>query len=218
MKNKKIFGLVLLAMCLSLGTVGFYYWYQNNHYVATDDARVTGTVVRVSPRMAGKIIEINFDEGDVVRAGQVVARLDDTALPKDGNIDLTVVRSPVSGTVISRNASPGEMGAPGQPMLLVVDPTTLYVRVNVEESVIGRVQTGQHVELKIDSIPGRKFKGTIEHIGDATLSVFSLLPQSNNGGNFTKVIQRVPVKVRIDDEIDRPLQVGTNVSAKIHIR
>ena len=138
MKNKKIFGLVLLAMVLVLGAVGFYYWYQNNHYVATDDARVTGTVVRVSPRMAGKILEIYFDEGDVVRAGQVVARLDDNALPPGGNTDLTVVRAPVSGTVISRSASPGEVGAPGQPILLVVDPATLYVQVNVEEKVIDR--------------------------------------------------------------------------------
>lgn len=218
MKNKKIFGLVMLAMMFTLVVVGIYYWHQNNHYVTTDDARVTGTVVRVSPRVAGKIIEIKFDEGDIVRAGQVVARLDDTALPTDGNIDLTVVRTPVSGSVISRSASPGEAGAPGQPILLVFDSSSLYVQVNVEESIIGKVRPGQHVELKFDSIPGRKFNGTVENIGDATLSVFSLLPQSNTGGNFTKVIQRVPVKVRIDDEIERPLQVGSNVSAKIHIR
>jgi len=205
-------------MIITLVGVTWYYWYNNIHYVSTEDARVDGDIYKASPRMAGEILEVKVAEGDTVQADQVIARLDDNALPTGGNIDLTMVRSPVSGLVIKKLAHAGEITAAGQAVAMVVRPDALYITANIEETDLHKVKPGQLVDIKLDSIPDHKYIGRVDFIGEATLSTFSLLAQANSGGSFTKVIQRIPVRIKLDDIEKSQLLYGTNAEVKIHVR
>jgi multidrug resistance efflux pump len=103
------------------------------------------------------------------------------------------------------------------PVFLVVDPEKLYISANVEEDRVARVRPGQSVDITIDNIPGVKFSGRVNYIGKAALSTFSLLPATNNGGNFTKVVQRVPVKITVEDFRGYYPAYNSNALVRIHI-
>lgn len=218
MKNKGILLVVFVAMIASLGGVSFYYWYMNNNYIYTEDARVDGTIFKVSPQVTGKIVEIRVDEGDVVRPDDVIVRIDYTTLPAGVNYDLSVVRSPIAGTVIKCPVNEGEIAAPGQPVAMIVDPEKMYVTANIEETKIERVRPGQKVEFSVDNRPGKKFLGRVASIGKATVSTFSLLPSTNTGGNYTKVVQRVPVKIVFESKDRNGILFGANAMVRVHLR
>ena len=218
MKKKQIIIIVMGLMVLSLAAVTFYYWYQNNHYVTTEDARVAATLYKVSPQVSGKFLEINFEEGDVVQSGQVLARQDDTTLQQGSNLDLTLVRSPISGIVLKKLAHVGEVGAPGQSVAMLADLKELYVEANIEETEMYKLKMGQAVDFTIDSIPGHKFTGKITSLGEATASTFSLLPTQNTSGSFTKVVQRIPIKIKIDDYRNQRLLPGMNTIVRVHLQ
>lgn len=218
MKNKAIIYAVLAAMILSLTGVSSYYWYKNAHYVDTEDARVEGTIVKVSPQISGKITEMNVEEGDLLKEGAIIARQVDYTLAQGANLDLSVIKSPLSGTVIKKIGNVGEVGVPGQPLVMVADLNNLYITANIEETKLNKIKAGQDVEFTIDSIPGIKFGGQVLSIGEATVSTFSLLPSQNTGGSFTKVVQRIPVKIGIKRYQGQRLLPGMNAVVRIHVK
>lgn len=123
-----------------------------------------------------------------------------------------------SGTVIKKIGNVGEVGVPGQPVAMVADLSSLYITANIEETELYKVKPGQRVDFTIDSFPGTKFSGQVVSIGDATVSTFSLLPSQNTGGNFTKVVQRVPVKIGIKSYQGHRLLPGMNAIVRIYIK
>lgn len=217
-KKKKLMLAVLAAMVLTLAAVTGYYWYMNSRYVRTDDARVDGSIIKVSPQISGKISDIYVEEGDDINEGDIIARQVDFNLAPGANLDLSVIKSPVAGTIIKKIGNAGEVGVPGQPVAMVANMNSVYITANVEETEIHKVKAGQFVLFSIDSFPGVDFTGKIISIGGATVSVFSLLPSQNTGGNFTKVVQRIPVKISIDDHKNCRLLPGMNAIVKIHVR
>jgi len=218
MKNKKAFIVIFVLMILTLAGVSGYYWYNNTYYVTTEDAKVDADLIRVSPEIAGEIKEINVESGDRVKKGQVLARLDDANLPPGADLDRTLVRAPIDGMVVYVPAHEGEMGAPGQPVVMLVDTADIYITANIEETDLPKVKPGQYVEVTIDSIPGKVFDGRVDSILGASLSTFSLIPAGNASGNFTKVTQRVPVTIKLDNYRGQRLVVGTNAVARIHVK
>jgi multidrug resistance efflux pump len=218
MKNKKILYLVLALMVVTLAVVTSFYWYNSSHYVDTEDARVDGTIVKVSPQISGRISEMNVAEGDNVKEGSIIARQVDYQLTSGLNLDLSVVKSPITGTVIKKIGNVGEIGAPGSPIAMVADLKNLYITANIEETELHKVKPGQNVDFTIDSIPGVDFSGQVISIGEATVSTFSLLPSQNTSGNFTKVIQRVPVKISIKNYQGQRLLPGMNAIVRIYIK
>jgi len=218
MKKKAILYVVLAAMIFSLTGVTLYYWYKNSHYVDTEDARVDGAIVKISPQISGRISEMNVAEGDYVKEGAIIARQVDYQLSSGLNLDLAVIKSPLSGTVIKKIGNVGEIGVPGSPVAMVADLKSLYITANIEETKIHRIKAGQNVDFTIDSIPGVKFSGQVISIGEATVSTFSLLPSQNTGGNFTKVIQRIPIKVGIKNYQGQRLLPGMNAIVRIYIK
>jgi multidrug resistance efflux pump len=218
MKNKKILYLVLALKVVSLAVVTTVYWYNSSHYVDTEDARVDGTIVKVSPQISGRISEMNVAEGDSIKEGAIIARQVDYQLTPGLNLDLSVVKSPITGTVIKKIGNVGEVGAPGSPIVMVADLKSLYITANIEETELHKVKPGQDVDFTIDSIPGFDFSGKVISIGDATVSTFSLLPAQNSSGNFTKVVQRVPVKISIKDYQGQRLLPGMNAVVRIYIK
>jgi multidrug resistance efflux pump len=103
-------------------------------------------------------------------------------------------------------------------LAIIGDTNHLYVSANIKESNILRLETGQYVEVHIDALPGKTFEGTVENIGRATASTFSLLPAQNDTGNYTKVTQVIPIKIAIADAADTGIMIGMNASVRIHLR
>ena len=215
-KRKKIIFSVLTILVLIIAGTATYYWYQNDFYVSTDDAKLNADIARVSPQIAGKLIELHVEEGQQVKEGAILGRQEMYNIP-DNNVELSLLRAPIYGEVIKVTGLVGEVIAPGQAVALIVNPKKVFVTANIEETKLGRLKIGQKVELNIDTFDGIPFTGTVDTLGKASSATFSLLP-SGSSGNFTKVIQKVPVKLRIDDFRGYSLLPGISVEVKIHIK
>lgn len=214
-KRKKLIMTTVALMIIALGSIVVYYWYNNTNYVSTEDARVAGDIIKVSPQISGKLLELNVEEGDTLVKDQILGRQEMISLP-DTNIDQSVVRSPINGFVIKKQGTVGEIVSPGQTLVMMVDPAKFYISANVEETELGKIKPGQKVDISIDQYKGVKLSGKIQSIGKAANSAFSLLPTSTSG-TFTKVVQRIPVKIQFDKKYSG-LLLGTNAVIKIHIR
>lgn len=214
-KRKKLIYLILSVMIVAFACIGGYYWYQNTYFVSTEDATVQGDLVSVSPQISGKLLELNIDEGDTVIKDQIIGR-QGMSNPQETNIDQSVLRAPISGIVIKKQGTVGEVISPGQTIAMIVDPTKLYITANIEETKLGSVKQGQKVDITIDQFGSKKFTGTVKYVGQASNSTFSLLPTSTSA-TFTKVIQKIPVKIEFD-KVDTTLLPGTNAVINIHIK
>lgn len=215
MKRKFILTLILCVLTLSGGGIGYYYWYQNTHYISTEDAQVTGDIYRVMPRISGKLIDLSLTEGDQVFADQIIGQQDSSNLPAS-QLEHATLRAPISGTVIKVSSKIGEVVSPSQAVALIADRSKLYLKANIEETEYSRVKLGQPVSFTVDAFPDQTFKGEVTEIGQATNSTFSLLPTTSSG-NFTKVTQRLPIKIAIE-QADSALFAGANAVIKIQVK
>jgi len=221
--------LALLLIVLAAASYFGYGYYQDQMlYVSTDNAYVTGALIQVGSLNAGRVSEVSVDIGQHVMAGQSVATvmlpsaLATTAsgTPKMGfrgtDDQMVSVESPVDGVVVSRQVNPGDTIAAGQPLLTVVEPSKLWVQAQIEETKVGRVHVGQTVAVTLDAL-GRTLPGKVVAVNEATAGTFSLLPQGNTSGNFTKVTQLVPVKIAVDYG-EAPLVLGSSAEVKIRVQ
>jgi membrane fusion protein, multidrug efflux system len=113
-------------------------------------------------------------------------------------LDYAVVRAPAAGTIARKNLEVGQFVNPGQPLLSIVDGRNPWIIANFKETQTARLAVGQAARITLDAYPGAAFTGRIESIQEATGARFSLFPPDNAAGNFTKVVQRVPVKILLD--------------------
>lgn len=270
---------VLLPMSILLLAVigGGWYWYvQHFLSVATDDAYIDANRVTISAKLLGRIVALKADEGDTVRQGDTLVRLDDVDLRAQlaraeasiryltrsaeiasvnlakaqddfdridkqfkGQIvsqeqynhaesarrlataqsdmaasqivtaqaDLTIVKTqlanaviiaPFGGVIAKRWALAGDVVSPGQAIFSMYDHLHVWVTANYEETKLRAIRPGLPVQITVDAFPGIVIRGKVLNIGQSTVSQFSLIPAGNASGNFTKVTQRVPVKIAID--------------------
>ncbi|MCL5677339.1 MAG: efflux RND transporter periplasmic adaptor subunit [Firmicutes bacterium] len=129
----------------------------------------------------------------------------------------TRVTAPADGTVLQVDAKEGEMTAPGQPLVVMANLTKVRVEANVEETEIAQIRPGEGADVYVDAYPGKPLTGQVKEVGLATGSVFSLIPSDNSTGNFTKVVQRIPVRVSVNNE-DELLRPGMSVRVRFHLR
>ncbi|KIH83852.1 HlyD family secretion protein [Pseudomonas batumici] len=136
------------------------------------------------------------------------------------NIGYTELRAPVDGYVGNRRARVGTYAAAGSQLISVVPAKGLWVDANFKEDQLARMQVGQSVSVRADILPGREFHGHIESLAPATGAQFSVLPPENATGNFTKIVQRVPVRVRLDgvDAQLGALRPGLSVVTQVNTR
>jgi membrane fusion protein (multidrug efflux system) len=348
---KKIMSLIVLSIVvLGAAATGLWWWRDLQTSISTDDAAVTGDIIDVSPKIAGRLEKLYVSEGAYVQAGQKIATLDNAQysialaqaeaglnlaranhakLPDDitsaqANVDKTrgslnaaqaqvkaaeialddakrilginealyaggaisketidasrnswekaqanlenaranvqaaeaslqenlaklnsinktgadsysaqlqqaqalydnakltydnsFIYAPKSGTVVRIPVHEGENLTSGQTILSIVDFDKTLVTANVEENKFSRINVGQKVDIKIDAYPGKFFNGEVIEVGGATQSTFSLLPTQNSSGNFTKVTQRLPLKINVDKK-DLLFKPGMSAAVKIH--
>lgn len=131
-------------------------------------------------------------------------------------LDHTTVTSPIDGIVAKKVAKLGEVVKPGQPIAVIVNLNHIWVEANLEESKIEHVRVGQAVDLSVDAYPSTQFFGKVVSIGAVAASEFALIPESRASGSFTKVTQRIPVKIEVVDPA-RQLRPGMMVVVGIDI-
>jgi len=149
------------------------------------------------------------------RVGAARAARDQAAL----NLSYTRVIAPSSGVVSKKTVEVGQLVQPGQPLMSVVPLEDVWLTANLKETEVADVKPGEPVEFTVDAYPGAHFRGHVESLSPATGARFSLLPPDNATGNFTKVVQRVPVRVR-PDKVDpaHPLRPGMSVVVTIQTK
>ncbi|WP_315068173.1 efflux RND transporter periplasmic adaptor subunit [uncultured Clostridium sp.] len=206
---------ILIAIVVALGSIGFYYWYENTYYVSTEDAKINADFVSVIPQISGKLLELNVDDGDVVTKNEILARQEMNGLP-DTSVEQSLVRAPIDGIVVKKQGEVGEIFSNSQPLFTLVDPKNIYITANIEETKLSEVKVGQPVDISIDQFGSEKFTGKVKTIGEISNSAISLLPSSTSG-TFTKVVQKVPIKIALNDYSEKILP-GTNAVIKIHIK
>jgi membrane fusion protein (multidrug efflux system) len=137
-------------------------------------------------------------------------------------LDLSYTRivAPHSGVVSRKTVEVGQYVQAGQPLMNVVPLDDIWVVANLKETEIRDVNPGDKAEVTVDAYPGRTFRGHVESLSPATGARFSLLPPDNATGNFTKVVQRIPVRIRIDgpSDAEHPLRPGMSVDATVVTR
>lgn len=133
-------------------------------------------------------------------------------------IDLghTVVRAPVGGVIGNRQARVGRLVSPGMVLLDIVPVDDVWLVANFKETQVENIQPGQHVRVSVDAYPDRIFEGIVDSLAPGSGSAFSLLPSDNATGNFVRVVQRVPIKIRL---VNNPLpgRIIPGMSARIDI-
>jgi membrane fusion protein (multidrug efflux system) len=295
--------LIPLFLLIIVAAVGAWYWYVNlREFDSTDDAYIDANRASISSKILGRIVRLTVDEGDSVKAGQIIVRLDESDLRAqeeqakaalayaresvalvrvnldkaqddyqrakiqfDGNIipkeqydhavksmeaaqaqysialaqvgtaraQLGVVQTqllnmtiaaPFDGVVSKRWVLAGDVVQPGQPIFSIYDLQHLWVTANFEETKLASIHLNDAVEISVDAYPDYRFEGKVIQLGANTASEFALIPPNNASGNFTKVTQRVPVKISIEDgrsssQSSSPqLLPGMSVEVKVRVR
>ena len=135
------------------------------------------------------------------------------------NLANTKIKAPFDGFIAKKSAEVGQLASPGVPLVGFVSSTERWVTANFKETDIDDIKIGAKVDVSVDAISGKNFSGHIEAISSATGATFSLLPPDNSTGNFTKVVQRVPVKIVLDHLTDNDivsLRAGLSAVVKAH--
>lgn len=147
------------------------------------------------------------------RLGSATAARDNAAL----QLSFANITAPTSGLVSRKLVEVGQLVQPGQTLMNIAADTGLFITANFKETQLDKLRVGQPVELEVDAYGGAKIEGVVESISAATGARFTLLPPDNASGNFTKVVQRVPVRIRITKGLDatHPLRIGLSVVAHV---
>ncbi len=133
------------------------------------------------------------------------------------NLDLTVLRAPSDGTIANLSLDTGDLVAPGARLAALVPDAGLYIEANFKETQMAGIAAGAEVKMSFDALPGREFTGTVQSAAPATGATFSLLPADNATGNFTKVVQRVPVRIELPAEALATGQIRAGLSAVVDV-
>lgn len=314
LSNRTMIAIVAVLVAI-LVAGGLWWWIRASRIVSTDDARVKGTIVAVSAKVNGRVEKVLVNEGDNVKAGQVIATIEQqefqvqvdqakanlamaqaklaaivagnrpqevaqanaavlqakanmenarrnnerdeilyqkgaissqqrdagrtaydiaqaqyissseqyslsaegsrqedvqmaqaqaqqaAATLKNAEIQLadTTIKAPIDGVVGLKSVEEGQIVVFGQPLFSITNLADVWVGANIEETYIGRIKIGQRVDFAIDAYPDKKFTGRVIAVGPASGSQFALLPTENTSANFTKVTQRLPIKIKADE-------------------
>jgi len=165
------------------------------------------------------------DNVEVTKAQQAeaqaqLAELQTTLAKAERDLAFTSVRAPVDGTFSNRMVNTGDFIQAGQRLANVVPLNDVFIDANYKETQLKRIRVGQPVTIKVDAYGLRKFAGHVESISPAAGSVFTLLPPDNATGNFTKIVQRLPVRIRVPTDVAKQnlLRAGMSVYTTVDTR
>jgi membrane fusion protein (multidrug efflux system) len=144
-------------------------------------------------------LETRVREGQFATAQSAVAQA--TAALEEAKLQLsyTIIKAPVSGRIGRKSVEAGQRVQKGQPLMAIVEDHP-WVVANFKETQLNKMRAGQSVEVEIDTFPKHKFHGHVDSLAPGSGNEFALLPPDNATGNFTKIVQRIPVKIVLDED------------------
>lgn len=164
-----------------------------------DDAKAAAALASATANVGVQKAEQAVMQTKLVEARAVQQRAEAERALAEQDLTDTVIRAPVAGVVGNRGVVAGQFARPGAVLLSVVPVQDLWIEANFKETQLADMGAGQPVEVSVDALPGVTLHGKIESFSPASGALFSLLPPENASGNFTKVVQRVPVKIHLDE-------------------
>jgi len=163
--------------------------------------------------------QLAVKEAEIGRAEAALKQAQADLAFADLQLQHTEIRAPIDGVVSKKAVEVGQVAQVGQPLMALVPLHAVWVLANFKETQLASVRPGMRADVTVDGIPGRVYRGTVESISAGTGSRFSLLPPENATGNWVKVVQRVPVKIVIDEhQIGNPHTLRAGMSAVVTIR
>jgi membrane fusion protein (multidrug efflux system) len=152
------------------------------------------------------------DRADVLRAQAEIAQ---------AKLDLehTHVTATMDGQISNLSLTPGSLVGIGAPLFALIADNSFHIDANFKETELPGIHIGQEVDIKIDMYPGQAFKGAVESLSGGTGTAFSLLPPQNATGNWVKIAQRVPVRIKLaPTDADHPLRIGATATVSVHLQ
>jgi len=170
-------------------------------------------------RMESQRHQVTVKEAEIGRAEAALTQSRADLAFAELQLQYTEVRAPLDGVVSRKSVELGQMVQVGQPLLALVPLSDVWVLANFKETQLGRVWPGMPAFVQIDTFPGQTFHGTVDSISAGTGARFSLLPPENATGNWVKVVQRIPVKIRLDArEFGNPHTMRAGMSAVVTVK
>lgn len=213
MKKIITINIVTILLILIIGAVAFYFYNQSANYIKTDNAKVDSEQMKLSSPIPGQITKLNAKEGDKLNEGDTVAEV--TGKGQDGQPQQMEIKMPKDGTIAKLDGQENGMAQAGQPMAYAYNMNDLYITANIDETDVKDLSENEKVDVSIDG-QSSQIKGRVDRVGNATASSFSLMPSSNSDGNYTKVTQVVPVKIKLDNQPSKGIVPGMNAEVSIH--
>ncbi len=178
---------------------------------------------RLKELVAKSVVSQQQYDAAAASYNEIKARYDSAksrATQSELNLENTQLKAPSDGIVARASAEIGQLANPGMALVGFVSSEQRWIMANFKETELSQVKVGKQVDIKIDALDGKKFNGEVESISSATGSTFTLLPPDNATGNFTKVVQRVPVKIKmlnLSEQDKDTMQAGLSAIVKVHI-
>ncbi len=159
-------------------------------------------------------------KGQQQEATDTLAELKTALAKAERDLSFTIIRAPIDGVIGNRAVQVGDYMQPGQRLASLVPLDDVYVDANFKETQLSRLRPGQAVSIAVDALPEHDIHGTIESLSPASGSVFSLLPPDNATGNFTKIVQRLPVRIQVPATVasEGVLRPGMSVVVSVNTK
>ena len=171
---------------------------QNAQQAQSRIASAQATLERDTANLASALKQIDLLKAEIVQAKAAAARAEAVQHQAELNLGYTNVVSPIDGVVGNRSLRVGQFVQAGTQLMAIVPTDGAYVVANFKETQLTNVKSGQAVDIEVDMFPGQVVHGHVDSIAPASGQEFALLPPDNATGNFTKVVQRIPVKIALD--------------------
>jgi membrane fusion protein (multidrug efflux system) len=188
-------------------------------HLAATPARSSAAQVTVAVnRQRAVEAQLGLDRADIQTALAEVLQREAAVRQAELDLSYTRVAAPVAGFVTHRGVQPGDFVQIGQPALALV-PRQVWITANFKETQLARMRPGQPVAITVDAYPGLKLRGHVDSVQAGAGARFSLFPPENASGNYVKVVQRVPVKITLDDSREaQVLGPGMSVVPEVTVR
>jgi membrane fusion protein, multidrug efflux system len=183
-----------------------------------DQARAA--VAGAQAALAASQANVEVTQAQELEAQRALAELRTASAKADRDLAFTEIRAPIDGVIGNRAAQTGDYMQTGQRLASLVPLDEVYIDANFKETQLARLRPGQKVAISVDALPEHAIEGTVDSFAPASGAVFSLLPPDNATGNFTKIVQRVPVRVRVPAEVATQglLRPGMSVVVSINTK
>jgi membrane fusion protein, multidrug efflux system len=182
-----------------LATTG-YGSVQNAQQAQSRNAGAQAAIARDTANLASAVKQVDLLQAEIVQANATLTRAEAVQSQAELNLDYTSIVAPIDGVVGNRTLRTGQFVQAGTQLMSVVPASGAYVVANFKETQLTDVREGQAVDIAIDMFPGQLVHGRVDSIAPASGQEFALLPPDNATGNFTKVVQRIPVRIALDGD------------------